>query len=64
MLRWTTKMRLHLRTTAHFQLVSKHSNFSLIFLLHLQLILLKLVDLVTDQLHLLNLLGDLVFDLL
>jgi hypothetical protein len=33
-------------------------------LLHLQLILLQLIDLVSDQFHLLDLLSDLILDLL
>lgn len=56
-------MGLHLGASSHVQLVSEHANFSLIILLHLQLILFELVDLVADQFHLLNLLSNLIFDL-
>ena len=57
-------MRLHRRTAAYIQFVPKHSDFGLVVLLHLKLVLLELVDLVPDQFHLLNLLRDLCFDLL
>lgn len=43
--------------------MAQHSNLSLIVLFHFQLVLFELVDLVTDQLHLLDLLGDLILDL-
>ena len=56
-------MRLHRLDSAHLQLVSKHSDLSLVVLLHLQLVLFELVDLVTDEFHLLDLLCDLALDL-
>lgn len=56
-------MRLNRLPTTHVELVPKHSNLSLVVLLHLQLILLKLVDLIADELHLLNLLSDLILHL-
>jgi hypothetical protein len=55
-LRRATEMRLHLRASAHLQFVSQHADLSLVVLLHLELVLLQLVDLVPDELHLLNLL--------
>ena len=44
--------------------MSEAANLVLIVLLNLKLVLLKLIDLVPDQLHLLNLLGDLALELL
>ena len=64
MLRRTTKMCRHRRrATSQFQLLSEHANFCLVVLLHLQLVLFQLIDLVPDQFHLLNLLIDLSFHL-
>ena len=57
-------MRLRWNPTPNLQLVSEGSNFVLIFLLHLQLILFKLVNFIPNELHLLNLLRNLTFDLL
>jgi hypothetical protein len=56
-------MRLDRLSATHLELVPKHSDLSLVVLLHFQLILLELVNLVADELHLLDLLGDLVFHL-
>jgi hypothetical protein len=64
MLRRSAEMGLHLRASAHLKFMSQHADFSLVVLLHLELILFELIDFVTDKLHLLNLLGDLAFDLL
>lgn len=63
-LRRTAHMRLHWSAPSNLQLTPQHADFSLVLLLHLQLILLKLVDLVADQLHFLDLLSDLGFHLL
>jgi hypothetical protein len=49
---------------AHVELVAQGSNFVLVVLLDLELILLELIDFVTDEFHLLNLLCDLVLVLL
>lgn len=56
-------MRLNRLYAAHLQLMSKHSDLSLVVLLHLQLILLELVDFVSNKFHLLDLLRNLAFDL-
>ena len=64
MLRRATKMRLDLGASTHLQFVSQHADLSLIVLLHLELVLLQLVDLIANEFHLLNLLGNLALDLL
>lgn len=56
-------MCLYWRASSHFKLVSQHAYLSLILLLHLQLVLFKLVDLVSNEFHFLYLLADLSFHL-
>lgn len=48
-------------TTSEVEFMSQHTNLLLVFLFHFELILLELVYLVANELHLLNLLGDLRF---
>lgn len=64
MLRRSADVGLNLGAAAHFEFVSENADLRLVFLLHLQLILFELIDLVSDQLHLLNLLSNLVLNLL
>ena len=56
-------MGLNRLYAAHLELVSKHSDLSLVVLLHFELVLLELVYFVSNKFHLLDLLGDLAFDL-
>lgn len=53
---WTGQMCLHRRAAAKLQLVPEHAYLRLVVVLHLQLVLLELVDFVANQFHLLNLL--------
>jgi hypothetical protein len=64
-LRSTTNMGLRdVMDSSGLELVPQHANFSLIFLLHLELILLQLIHFVANQLHFLNLLWHLALNLL
>ncbi len=60
----TSNVRLGRYATSNLKLMSEDSNFILVFLLHFELILLELVDFIANQLHLLDLLCDLAFNLL
>lgn len=64
MLRRSAHMCLNRRASSQIKFVSQHAYFSLVLLLHFQLVLLKLVDFVPDQFHLLYLLADLSLHLL
>ena len=56
-------MRLYRLHAAHLELVPEHADFSLVVLLHFELVLLQLIYFVANQFHLLDLLSDLAFDL-
>ena len=64
MLWWAREVRLNRSAATQVQLVSQHAYLCLIIVLHLQLVLLELVDLVTDQFHLLDLLCHRCFSLI
>lgn len=65
LLRSTSDMCLSdVMATSSLELVPEHADLGLVLLLHLQLILLELVDFVADKLHLRDLLGYLALDLL
>jgi hypothetical protein len=63
MLRRTTYMRCYRRDTSHFKLVSQQSELIVVLLLQLDLSLFELVDLVSNHLHLLDLVCNLALNL-
>lgn len=64
MLRRSWQVCLHWRTATELEFVPQHAYLCLIILLHFQLVLFKLIDLVPNQFHLLYLLRDLGLHLL
>jgi hypothetical protein len=59
-----TDMRCYRRNTSHFELMSQQPDLVVVILLQLDLRLLELIDLVSNHLHLLDLVGYLALDLL
>jgi hypothetical protein len=64
MLRGATNVRRYRRNTSHFKFVSQRPELVIILLLQLDLGLFKLVDLVSNHLHLLDLAANLTLNLL
>jgi hypothetical protein len=64
MLRRATNVRRYRRNTSHFKFVSQRPELVIILLLQLDLGLFKLVDLVSNHLHLLDLAANLTLNLL
>ena len=64
MLRRTTDVWRYRRYTSRFKFVSQHPELVIVLLLQLDLGLFKLVDLVSNHLHLLNLAANLTLNLL
>lgn len=63
MLRRTAYVGCDGRNTSHFELVSQQPDLVVVVLLQLDLSLLELVDLVSNHLHLLNLIANLTLNL-
>jgi hypothetical protein len=59
-----TDMRCHRRNPSHFELMSQQPELVFVLLLQLDLRLFELIDLVSNHLHLLDLVGNLALDLL